>query len=223
MSALYDIIAANTGFRVPDLFRRMVADGVTAYGASTANWKETWKQRAIESPPALMVAGAQVEWWALEDIANWEAPSHFDPAHKLLPFASSTTGDMWCWCPPLGAEVIVLAPHDEDGAMVFAPDLESFLLRHTLQAFAEIVEEDGSDFTREQRTEVARANVRTLTPYLNPAWVELLTEIAEHPLERDEEWDCLRLLTRDEAIDLIQTELDMPNLNETFSHFRKAR
>jgi len=222
MSTLYDTITANTGFRVPDLYRRMVADGVTQYGTSTADWMETWKQRAIENPPALMLASAQVEWWQPEDIANWEAPAHFDPAHKLVPFASTGAGDMWCWYAN-GGDVIVLAPYEEDGATIFAPDLESFLLRHMLQGFAEIVEEDGTDFTREQRSEVARANIRTITPYLNPAWVELLTELPEHPLERDEEWDCLRLLTRDEAIDLIQTELDMANLNETFSHMRRVR
>jgi hypothetical protein len=31
MSTLYDTIAENTGFQVPELFRRMTEDGVTDY------------------------------------------------------------------------------------------------------------------------------------------------------------------------------------------------
>ncbi|MBK6809527.1 MAG: hypothetical protein IPG81_11610 [Sandaracinaceae bacterium] len=92
-----------------------------------------------------------------------------------------------------------------------------------IQAFAEMVEDDGTDFTLAQRSEAARANVRTVTPYLNEGWVALLEELAARPLVRDDEWDCLSLLNQDEAITLIQTELDMPTLGETFPHFRLAR
>ena len=81
----------------------------------------------------------------------------------------------------------------------------------------------AADFTPAQRSEAARANVRTVTPYLNEGWVALLEELAARPLVRDDEWDCLSLLNQDEAITLIQTELDMPTLGETFPHFRLAR
>ncbi len=219
MRTVYDTLHLTTGFHVPELYRRMVADGVTQAPTSPAEAK----QRALTNPPALMMAQAQVEWWLPEDMVNWDAPDHFDPAHRLLPFASTASGDLWCWFQQGGEESIVLAPHDENGATFFAPDLEAFLLRHMLQAFAEILDDDGMDFTPAQRGEVARANVRTLAPYLNEGWLELLTELCARPLVRDEEWDCLGLLSRDEAITLIQTELDMPTLGETFPHFRLAR
>ena len=223
MRTVYDTIHHTTGFHVPLLYRQMVADGVVRYGNSPAEWKQVWKERALVNPPALMIAHAQVEWWLPEDIVNWDAPEHFDPAHKLVPFASTSTGDMWCWYQKDGDETVVLAPHDENGATHFAPDLEAFLLRHMIQAFAEMVEDDGTDFTLAQRSEAARANVRTVTPYLNEGWVALLEELAARPLVRDDEWDCLSLLNQDEAITLIQTELDMPTLGETFPHFRLAR
>lgn len=219
MRTVYDTIHLTTGIHVPPLYRQMVADGVTHPVTSA----EDAERRALSNPPALMMAQAQVEWWLPEDMVNWDAPDHFDPAHRLLPFASTATGDLWCWYQKNGEESIVLAPHDENGATYFAPDLEAFLLRHLLQAFAEILDDDGLDFTPAQRSEVARANVKTLAPYLNEGWLELLTELAARPLVRDEEWDCLGLLGRDEAIMLIQTELDMPTLGETFAHFRLAR
>ena len=223
MRTVYDTIELNTGFCVPELYRRMVADGVTRYGTSPADWKQTFRQRALENPPALMMASSQVEWWAPEDIANWEVPEHFDPAHGFVPFASTGAGDMWCWYPEAGPEVIVLAPHDENGATYFAPDTESFLLRHLVQAFAEIVEDDGTGFTHEQRSTAAHANVRTLAPYLNEGWVTLLEELAARPLVRDDAWDCVGLLSRDEAIDLIHTELAMDELGASFPHWRLAR
>lgn len=219
MRTVYDTIHLTTGFHVPPLYRQMVADGVVRPALSPAEVKA----HALTSPTALLIAQSQVEWWLPEDMVNWDAPDHFDSAHRLLPFASTSTGDLWCWYQKGGEESIVLAPHDENGATYFAPDLEAFLLRHMLQAFAEILEDDGTGFTRAQRSEAARANVRVLAPYLNEGWLELLTELCARPLVRDDEWDCLGLLSRDEAITLIQTELDMPTLGESFPHFRLAR
>ena len=45
MSTLYDTIAENTGFQVPELFRRMTEDGVTDY---TKN-----RDQSSVKPPAL--------------------------------------------------------------------------------------------------------------------------------------------------------------------------
>ena len=81
MRTVYDTLHLTTGFHVPELYRRMVADGVTQAPTSPAEAK----QRALTNPPALMMAQAQVEWWLPEDMVNWDAPDHFDPAHRLLP------------------------------------------------------------------------------------------------------------------------------------------
>ena len=54
MTTLYDTIAENTGFQVPELFRRMTADGVTDYAQNRDQWQV--------KPPALMMVSSHVEW-----------------------------------------------------------------------------------------------------------------------------------------------------------------
>ena len=88
MRTVYDTIHLTTGFHVPELYRQMVADGVVRPAVGPAEAKAI----ALTTPTALMMAQAQVEWWLPEDMVNWDAPDHFDPAHKLLPFASTATG-----------------------------------------------------------------------------------------------------------------------------------
>lgn len=220
----YDAIRRATGFDVPPLYRRMAADAVIRYGSSPKEWKQTWKQRALERPPALMLAFTQVEWWEPEEIANFSAPDYWRRDVLLVPFAANAAGDLWCWHPaerstedPEQCEIVLVADGESE-ATVFAPTLEAFLLRHLIQAFAEIVEDDGTDFTREQRAQAVRANVRTVAPYLCAEWVELLEELAARPLVENQEWNCLGLLSHEEAVELVQVELDCPRLGVTFAH-----
>lgn len=188
-TAAFTTIAETTGFEVPELFRRMVADGVTKYGASPAEWKKTWKKRALENPPALLMAGIHVEWMTPEDIAAHEREEHWDPKLTLVPFAQNGGGDLWCFHP--GAKdadrvPIALCAMDSSEAEVFAPDLEGFLFRQLLNAFAEI-DPSGGEFTPEQTQQVVKAEIKTIAPYLREAWIGVLEEVASRPMKTDKD------------------------------------
>lgn len=208
MSTPYDTIAATTGFQIPELFRRMTADGVTQYNKSPDEW--------LVNPPALEMVSYHVEWWQPDDIAKWSAPDYY--ALAFVPFAANGAGDLWCWHPASGTEAIVFVPHDENSAERYAPDLEGLLFRHMVQACAEIYENEGSKLTGEQRIQAAKANVKTLAPYLRPAWSSLLNELTSRPLEFNESWRCFGFLNRKEAKEIVQRELAMPNLGESFPY-----
>ncbi len=202
-------------FKSPSCTAALEADGVLRYGASREEWKATWKQRSLEDPPALLIAGSQLEWLAPDDLENHSLPDYWDPALVFVPFAQTGAGDVWCWYPTSGTEAIVFPPHDEPEGTFIAPHFEGFLLRMLLEAFSEIYP-DNSGLTVEECQLAARAEVRTLAPYLRPAWVTLLEELAARPLVEDKAWGCLRLLSKDEAKEIFTRELQMPNLGETF-------
>lgn len=218
MTDPYSAIEAQTGFRVPELFRRLVADGRTQYGATREEWKQTWKQRMLADPPALMLVSSQVEWWTPEAIAEWEPPDYWSAEHRFVPFAQNGAGDVWCWHVSSPDAEIVFAPHDENEAEVVAPDLAAFLFRQLVGGLSEIYPDDGTDFSIEQRVASAKANVRTLAPYLPAAQVALLEQLCERPLVEDPSWGCLRFLSRAEADAIIEREIGYPRLGHTFEH-----
>ena len=183
----YATIAKDTGFEIPELYRRMVADGVTTYGASPAEWKTTWRNRALENPPALLMAGIHVEWMSPQDIVAYERFEHWDPTLTLVPFAQNGGGDLWCFHPNAkeGDRVpIALCPMDSEMAEIFAPDFEGFLFRQLLGAFAEIDPADG-DFTPDETKARVKAEIKTLTPYVRKAWIGVLDEVASRPMQTD--------------------------------------
>ena len=208
MTTLYDTIAENTGFQVPELFRRMTADGVTDYTQNRDQWQV--------KPPALMMVSHHVEWWGLEDVVNWDAPDYY--ALTFVPFAANGAGDLWAWYPASGTEEVVFVPHDENAAQHYAPHFEGFLFRHIVQGLAEIYEHAGQTYTPEQRVQDAKANVNTLAPYLRPAWVSLLNELTSRPLEFDKAWRCFGFLKRKDAKEIVERELAMSNLGEEFPY-----
>ena len=135
-----------------------------------------------------------------------------------MPFAQDGAGDVWCWHASSPGAEIIYAAHDENAAYVAAPDLEGFLVRMLVLGLSEIYTDDGTDFTLEQRIASARANVRTLAPYLAAERVALLEGLCDWPLVADEKWGCLRFLSKSEAEAIIQRELACPRLGETFEH-----
>lgn len=207
MTPPYDRIAESAGFQVPELFRKMTADGVTRYDKP-----EQWR----EKPPALLMASAHVEWWQPDVIASWSAPDYY--ALDFVPFAANGGGDLWCWYPACGTQAVVLVIHDENCAQYHAPDLEGFLFRHMVEVCAEIYDHHGPRPTDEQHIEAAKVDVRTLAPYLRPAWVDLLNELVGRPLTRHKSGSYVSFLTRKEAAEIVKRELAMPNLDESFRY-----
>jgi hypothetical protein len=206
----YGAIAKKTGFQIPALYRKMVADGVTEYGGNRDEWHA--------NPPALAIASGHVEWYTPDAIADYEPAEYWDRSLTLVPFAQNGGGDLWCFHPAAaeGDQIpVALCPHDEMVAEIFAPDLAGFWFRQLLNAFAEMdVAHTGFDEVKQQQQ--ARAEIRILARYVRPEWVAVLEEVASRPVKRKK--DILSFLSRSEASELAKATLQFARLGETFTH-----
>lgn len=205
--------------RFPPVLRKMHADGVTRYGASRDEWGRTWKERSLENPPALLMAFGQVEWMQPDDLEGHEPLEDWKPELGLTPFAQNGAGDLWCIHESArdGDRVPVsFVPHDEMKATIYAPDFEAFLFRQLLEAFSEI-DPRGDGFSTTERAQSARAEIKTLTPYVRKAWLDVLSEVASRPVKVSKH-GYHSFLTRPEAQTLVKSTLAYPRLDETFSY-----
>ena len=174
----YAAIEKKTGFSMPELYRRMVADGVTTF-------PQDFRTAGLENPSALLMASIHVEWMTPSDIAEHEPEDYWDKAVALVPFAQNGGGDLWCFHPgaKAGDDVpVALVPHDEMVAEIFAPNFEGFLFRQLLGAFSEI-DPSHHSYTPEETKQCAAAEIKTLTPYVRKEWIDVLKEVASRPLQ----------------------------------------
>ena len=114
------------------LFARMRADGVCRYGNSREEWAQTWRERTVRNPPALLGA-LDFEWMNPEDAEAWEPPDYWLEEHPLEPFGQNGAGDLFAFYAHYG-NAVVLAAHDVNECRVLAPSLEGFLYREMLEA-----------------------------------------------------------------------------------------
>lgn len=207
-------VAKSTGFEIPELFRRMVADGVTTYPA------KGWRQKSLENPPALFMASIHVEWMAPKDIAEHEPDDHWDKKLTLVPFAQNGAGDLWCFHPggKHGDEIpVVLAPMDELKAKIFAPSLEAFLFRQLLNALAEIDPSQGN-YTPAETLQCVAAEIKTLTPYVRQEWIDVLKEVASRPMTTQKKSGYRSFITFKDAKALAAKTLGYDRLDSSFKY-----
>jgi hypothetical protein len=97
------------------------------------------------SPDHLVVP--DVRWLPIWDIAA-EPLTAFPHIDHLLPFATNPRGDHWCWLAsrrsPAGEPDILLCPHDEHDAAVFAPGLAAFLFRNAVEDLIFFASDDAA-------------------------------------------------------------------------------
>jgi hypothetical protein len=226
----YAEIERKTGFRVPDLYRRMRADGVCDYGASQSEWQATWLQRSLTNPPALLGA-LDFEWISVDAMVAWEAPDYWRPECRFVPFAQTGAGDDYAWYPAISegeAVPVVLAYHDQNLCEVMAPHLEGFIYLQALRglAFADAESDKRMGLTPAQIRQSRRADVGVLRPYLRPAWIADLEAIVDRLPHRwryklpASETEHFSQLSDDELKERISRELAFPHLNKTFEHMQ---
>jgi hypothetical protein len=77
-----------------------------------------------------------MEWYELEEIAEFEFPDYCRPhLQGLVPFAYNGAGDYWCWNTlgqSEGHTPILLCPHDYMLATIYAPHFPAALYRQAL-------------------------------------------------------------------------------------------
>lgn len=226
----YARIEAKTGFRVPELYRRMRTDGALDYppGARFGDLR----RGIYEHQPALTCA-LDFEWIPLKAIEDWEPPDYWLPQHTFVPFAQSHAGDDYAWYPAWanGDEVpVVFAWRDNNCCDVIAPHLEGFMYRKTLEKLCYESAYDTAYDTRhgtwEELREGMRRELDVLRPYLRARWMADLDELfARKPREwrsqlgrREEKY--LSQLDDDELKGRISRELAFPQLDTNFPHMK---
>jgi hypothetical protein len=223
----YAEIERKAGFRIPELYRRMLADGALDYPPG-AMFGEL-RRGLYEQQPALSCA-LDVEWLPLEAIVGWEPPDFWLPEKLLVPFAVTGAGDHYAWYPAWadGADVpIVLAWHDDNRCDVLAPNLEGFMYRQTLSAMTfEPASPSPSGGAHEERRRGLRKDLDTLRPYLPAKWMQDLELLyATEPRIWKKQFRLtesvyLARLNEHEFEERVARELRFPHLNEAFPHMK---
>jgi hypothetical protein len=183
-SDAYAAISARTGFEIPELLRRLHADGATGDQITREEWLRTKEHRALHEPPALLCA-RDFEWLGAEAMASWRAPSHWRADLVLVPFAETGAGDWICFYPAWtekGATPVVLALHDDDTCFAKAPHLEAYLFSELLEALAVVDKYSFGKWSEAELRQSFRANIRALAPYLRWQWTAFLEACVQRPL-----------------------------------------
>jgi hypothetical protein len=160
-----------------------------------------------------------VEWWSLAEIRDYAYPSYYQPG--FVPFASTDTGDFWCWWPERATDAgtpVVLCPHDNIYAHIDAPDFGGWAYRRVL-AYAAVLPAPE----HEGRAWLTRWG-QVLSAALPAAWRATILELVDAPLKTWEDPTThesgTSLLAPGEYTALVRRDLDCSGLDAEFRWMR---
>ena len=223
-------IEKTFGFKYPDLFRQLCADGMLFAGEYTEDWFENEYPKIRKNPP-LLLFNCDFEILYAEDVEA-EMKKIADPNDyrkipseiKLVPFGQNGSGDLYCFClnEKKGKDIpVVLAPHDEIDATYLAKNLDDFIFISLMEAVVNPYIPEERDEKTEYEDLVAQFNSHK--KYLNKHRQEILEDIYKRkpftyscPVNDKETMTCKGLLTQDEYYKLMKAEIKYNNLYNTF-------
>lgn len=182
-------IEEQRSFRVPELYRQLVARGLTTYGEPAS--------------AVLLCCPEVVEWRTPGEMAEWRSREWWLPELNLLRFATDGAGSDWCWvgahADRPGGPPVVFVPKHDDVAEVYAANIQEFLFRMLLESMHAFVLEDES---AEWGHASLRAQVDRLGDLLTPAMHTELQQVLARPTPPptdDEGFLTLQLLSAEEV------------------------
>jgi hypothetical protein len=207
---LYARIAERFSFQMPPEYRRLRERGWLTYNQPPGQISTT--------PGNGYIWLNEMEWYPLEEIAEFSFPEYGEPyLPHLVPFAFTGGGDYWCWQTDHGGEGgprILLCAHDCYDGEIYAPNFATALYRQALEYAAGPWDE--SDTTGDEPRAHLRRYAHDLALIFPHAWCALLAELASRPLqERQTRWGPHRwLLPTDELRSIESRDLGLPLENE---------
>lgn len=213
-----------TGFKLPDAYLHLQADGRLRFGASREDWQAHWKTIVTSSPPALICAPwfMAVEWDSVDELIAWKSPDDWKP-NQFVSFAGNGFGDRWVWDPLRETErgtPVLLCRHDENRAEVIAASFSDFLYRILIESFSNISYEsrDELDVDDVGFKSYLLLNVDTVASHIPVSYADTLRELLRNDLVEDDENECLSLLSQEEKQQLIERDLAIGEVGTTFRH-----
>jgi hypothetical protein len=179
MDIAFDSLAEHTGIALPPLLRALILAGRTGYGE---NWRDTWRQRCLEDPPAF-TSWYDFEWLdaatCRQTVDEWLNPAA-QGGRRFLPFAQSGAGDMYCLMPYEGGVGVALVLHDMRCSELEYRSFGDFVLRRFLDTFV-CLDHLRHSFSEAEAYTVVRSDLACLAPYLAPADAAYLQGFCQLP------------------------------------------
>lgn len=220
-------------YKFPELFTRLWNDGMldwmngrTKPFLDDENWEKTIYPTIKENPPLLLHSGGlDFELLTPKAMYDFKFDELWDiDKHTFIPFAKTNEGVVYAFYPKIKTKresAVVCIWDDMNETEVLAKNFEDFIFRKMLESVYDIDKEDIFVDYKELEFEGYRADLlkdlKTISPYLNKVYVQVLTEI----YNREEVLVSLlsySLIKKEELINLIQTHLAFKELDVVFEH-----
>lgn len=233
MELLQDL-AQELKITYPKVYQELYAKGMLDWGTASANWYEETFPNLKKNPPLLLFA-EDIEIWepieykaGIAEIRNREV---YDISEKydFVPFAKNGAGDLFVFQYDLqnvDDVSVTFLPHDDNEALVLAPNLQDFIFRQLLEALREI-DEDSMVYEEEETDLKAnlKAQLQTHRPFLKARQIEVLEGLYERDIfeysfktPNGSTYVCEGLATYDEVEELLAREIGFTHLNEVFDY-----
>ena len=173
---------------LPALYKRLAADGMLDWGASSPDWSKTTYPKLLAHPPLLLI-GNDFEIPTPETLYNDYADCDFgyltlkaEYQHRFIPFATSGAGDIYAfaWLDESAEPCIVLLYHDSDESLRLEVNLEDFIFAMLLRVEPAYGEDDSPAFRAKLQAQLASHR-----PYLKPEHHERLADIYRREFRTD--------------------------------------
>jgi hypothetical protein len=176
-------LSKTVGISLPPTLARWHDSGLTRY----ENWKETWRERMLNSPPAL-ISAYDFEWidadQSREVIAEWLNPERQN-GMRFLPFAESGAGDSYCLIPVSGETLAVafIWRHDFSGTLDWlGRSFDEFVYLRMIKTCADFSHLMNDRFTQEDAHRCLLADLTTMVKSLPQSFAERLQPMMSRPV-----------------------------------------
>jgi len=221
-------LAEMTGVSLPPTLAQWLDSGLTRY----ENWKETWRERMLSSPPAL-ISVYDFEWidadQSQEVITEWLNPD-WQNGMRFLPFAETGGGDYYNLIPVSGDTLAVARIwHDSDAHDWCGRSFDEFVCLKMIETCADFSHMVTDRFSQEDAHRCLLADLATVAKSLPQRFAERLQPMLSRPMltriEHGEEIPSLmsKQELEEEKIGISLTGLPLLNISDAFDDHTPTR